>query len=144
MFLGEYEHSVDTKGRLAVPAKFRPQLEGGLVVTRGFERCLQVYPLERWQVLSAQVSSLPFSSPEARKLRRLLFANAFDTELDKQGRILLPGTLREHAGVGDLAVFAGMNTYFEIWSQADWEAAMAELDEDADGTIAAQLADIGI
>lgn len=143
MFLGEYEHSVDTKGRVAVPAKFRSQLEGGLVVTRGFERCLQVYPMEQWQTLSERVSSLSLGAAEARQLRRLLFSSAFDTEVDKQGRIVLPSGLREYAGIGDLAVVAGMNTYFEIWSQTDWEDAMAALDN-ADPSIAAQMAEIGI
>lgn len=143
MFLGEYEHSIDTKGRVAVPAKFRTQLEGGLVVTRGFERCLQVYPMEQWQALSERVSGLSLGSTEARQLRRLLFASAFDTELDKQGRILLPAGLREYAGIGDTAVVAGMNTYFEIWSQEAWDAAMEALDESAN-VIAAQMAEIGI
>ena len=143
MFLGEYEHSVDSKSRIAVPAKFRTQLEGGLVVTRGFERCLQVYPMEQWQALSERVSSLSLGSTEARQLRRLLFASAFDTEVDKQGRILLPANLREYAGIGDEAVVAGMNTYFEIWSKADWDAAMSELDESG-SAIAAQMAEIGI
>ena len=143
MFLGEYEHSIDTKGRVAVPAKFRTQLEGGLVVTRGFERCLQVYPMDQWQALSERVSGLSLGSTEARQLRRLLFASAFDTEVDKQGRILLPANLREYAGIGDEAVVAGMNTYFEIWSKADWEAAMSELDESG-SAIAAQMAEIGI
>ena len=143
MFLGEYEHSVDTKGRIAVPAKFRNQLEGGLVVTRGFERCLQVYPMEQWQTLSERVSSLSLGAAEARQLRRLLFSSAFDTEVDKQGRIVLPSGLREYAGIGDMAVVAGMNTYFEIWSETDWEAAMAALDN-ADPNIAAQMAEIGI
>ena len=143
MFLGEYEHSIDTKGRVAVPAKFRTQLEGGLVVTRGFERCLQVYPMEQWQALSERVSSLSLGSTEARQLRRLLFASAFDTELDKQGRILLPAGLREYASIGDTAVVAGMNTYFEIWSQDAWDDAMEALDESA-SVIAAQMAEIGI
>jgi MraZ protein len=143
VFLGEFDHSVDTKGRIAVPAKFRTQLEGGLVVTRGFERCLQVFPMEQWQQLSERVSSLPAASAESRQLRRLLFSSASDTELDKQGRILLPANLREYAGIGDTAVVAGMNTYFEIWSKDDWEAAMDALDETS-ATIAAQLAEIGI
>ncbi|WP_026370142.1 division/cell wall cluster transcriptional repressor MraZ [Kallotenue papyrolyticum] len=143
MFLGEFEHSVDAKGRVAVPAKFRPRLEGGLVVTRGFERCLQVFPMEQWQILSERVSNLPAASAEARQLRRLLFSSAFDTELDKQGRILLPANLREYAGIGDEAVIAGMNTYFEIWSKDNWEAAMDALDESS-AAIAAQLAEIGI
>ncbi len=143
MFLGEYEHSVDAKGRIAVPAKFRTQLEGGLVVTRGFERCLQVYPMEQWQTLSERVSSLSIAPAEARQLRRLLFSSAFDTEVDKQGRIVLPTGLREYAGIGDNAVVAGMNTYFEIWSQTDWDAAMEALGN-VDASIAAQMAEIGI
>lgn len=143
MFLGEYEHSVDIKGRLAVPAKFRSQLEGGLVVTRGFERCLQVYPMEQWQILSERVSSLSVSAVEQRQLRRLLFGNASDMDLDKQGRILLPSNLRSYAGIGDIAVVVGMNTFFEIWSKSDWDAAMEEIDQ-AGSAIAAHMAEIGI
>ncbi len=143
MFLGEYEHNIDVKGRLAVPAKFRPQLGDGLVVTRGFERCLQVYPKERWDKLAELISNLPFGSADSRQLRRLLFGSAFDTELDRQGRILIPANLREYAGIQDQAVVAGMNTYFEIWAKKDWDAALQEID--ASGvTIAEQLAEIGI
>ena len=126
MFLGEYEHSVDVKGRLAVPAKFRTQLEGGLVITRGFERCLQVYPMEQWQALSERVSSLPLGSAESRQTP------------------LPDAAARRANAIGDTAVVAGMNTYFEIWSQTDWEAALAALDEDSEGAIAAQMAEIGI
>src|SRR5918997_4476599 len=127
MFFGEFEHSVDAKGRVAVPAKFRPQLETGLVITRGFERCLQVYPMEAWQTLSERVSALSLGQTEARQLRRLLFASAFDTELDKQGRILLPAPLREYAGIDEAAVVAGMNTYFEIWAKDAWATEQADL-----------------
>ena len=143
MFLGEFEHSVDVKGRVAVPAKFRPQLEAGLVVTRGFERCLQVYPLEAWHRLAERVSSLSLGNADVRRLHRHLFASAFDTELDKQGRILLPATLRSYAGIGDGAVVAGMNTYFEIWSAQDWTATREELADDG-SSIAEALADLGI
>lgn len=127
MFLGEYEHSVDAKGRLAVPAKFRAQLEGGLVVTRGIERCLQVYPMAQWQQLSEKVSGLSLGQVEARALRRTLFAQAFDTEVDRQGRILVPASLREFARIGELAVITGMDTFFEIWAKDAWEATLAEL-----------------
>jgi MraZ protein len=143
MFLGEYEHSIDSKGRIAVPAKFRPRLERGLVVTRGFERCLQVYPMEQWQALAERVSGLSLGSGEARSLRRLLFASAFDTELDRQGRVLIPASLREYAGIGDTAIVAGMNTYFEIWSLDTWNDAQATLDEAAT-SIAEQMSAIGI
>ncbi len=143
MLLGEYEHSVDTKGRVAVPAKFRPQLETGLVVTRGFEHCLFVYPMDEWQALSQRVSALSVGQAEARQLRRLLFASAFDTELDKQGRILVPAPLRDYAGIGDAAVIAGMNTYFEIWSKDAWATEQAGLAEEAT-SIAATMATLGI
>ena len=143
MLLGEYEHSVDLKGRIAVPAKFRPQLEAGLVVTRGFERCLQGYPLDAWRVLADRISSLSLGNADARRLRRHLFASAFDAELDKQGRILLPAPLRSYAGIGDGAVVAGMNTYFEIWSTQDWTATREELADDGT-SIAEALADLGI
>lgn len=143
MFLGEYEHSVDVKGRVAIPAKFRAQLEGGLVVTRGFDRCLQVYPMARWTALSEKVSSLSLGQAEARSLRRILFAQAFETEVDKQGRILLPAALREYAGIGDDAIMAGMDTHFEIWAKQGWEDTLAEL-ADEGSSIASALAVLGI
>lgn len=143
MFLGEYEHSVDIKGRIAVPAKFRAQLAGGLVVTRGFERCLQVYPLAQWQTLSEKVSALSLGQAEARTLRRILFAQAFDTEVDKQGRILLPTALRGYAEIGEAAVVTGMDAYFEIWSAAGWAATLDAL-ADTDGVVAAALATLVI
>lgn len=143
MFLGEYEHNVDSKGRIAVPAKFRPQLDGGLVLTRGFERCLQVFPMEVWQKLSEQISGLSLGQVEMRQLRRLVFSSAFDTELDKQGRILLPAGLRLYAGIDDQAVVTGMNTYFEIWSKTAWGATLEMLSEDG-SAIATVMEDLGI
>lgn len=143
MFLGEYEHSVDAKGRIAVPAKFRPQLETGLVITRGFERCLQVYPMEAWSGLAERVSGLSLGNADVRKLSRHLFASAFDTEIDKQGRILLPATLRGYADIVDGAVVAGMNTFFEIWSADAWAATRQELDDEG-SSIAEVMANLGM
>ncbi len=143
MLLGEYEHSVDAKGRVAVPAKFRAQLEGGLIVTRGFERCLLGYPMQEWQKLSDSISRLSQGQASARQLRRLLFASAFETELDKQGRILLPASLREYASIGESAVVAGMNTYFEIWSKESWALEQADLADEA-SAIAASMASLGL
>ena len=143
MFLGEFEHSVDAKGRVAVPAKFRPRLEAGLVLTRGFERCLQVYPMDEWQLLSDRVSALSVAQSDARQLRRLLFGSAFDTELDQQGRILVPASLREHAGIAESVVVAGMNTYFEIWAKDAWETTLAGIAENG-GTIAEAIAGLGL
>jgi MraZ protein len=143
VFLGEYEHSVDAKGRLAIPAKFRPQLDAGLVVTRGFERCLQVYPMAAWRILSERVSALSLGQPEARQLRRLLFSTAFDTEVDKQGRILIPVGLRDYAGIVENAVVTGMNTYLEIWATDAWEETLASLADDGH-SIAETMANLGI
>ena len=143
MFLGRYAHNLDAKGRLAVPAKFRPQLETGLVVTRGFERCILVYPIQEWASLAQRVSAVSFLQAEARRLRRLLFASAFHTELDKQGRILLPAPLREYASIGDTAIVAGMNTYFEIWAKEGWDNQQSDLADDAEA-IAAAMAALGI
>jgi len=143
VFLGEYEHSVDAKGRLAIPAKFRPQLDAGLVVTRGFERCLQVYPMAAWRILSERVSALSLGQPEARQLRRLLFSTAFDTEVDKQGRILIPVGLRDYAGIVENAVVTGMNTYFEIWATDTWEETLTSLADDSH-SIAETMANLGI
>jgi len=143
MFLGEYGHSVDNKGRIALPAKFRPLLEGSVVVTRGFERCLQVYPGEAWRSLAERVSNLSLGDPQARALRRLLFGSAFDTELDKQGRMLIPASLRTYAGIADAAMIVGMNTYCEIWAQDAWSDTQASLDGAA-GSIAEHMAALGI
>ncbi len=122
VFLGEYEHSVDTKGRIAVPARYRAKLEQGLVITRSFDRCLFVYPQEEWESLSLKLNALSFVQEEVRKARRMLFGNAFELELDRQGRILLPGSLRDFAKIGNDAIVAGMGSYIEIWPTEAWRA----------------------
>lgn len=120
MFLGEYEHSVDAKGRIAVPARYRAKLEQGLVITRSFDQCLFVYPQEEWDSLSTKLNALSFVQAEVRNARRVLFGNAFELELDRQGRILLPGSLRELAKIGNDAIVAGMGSYIEIWPVDAW------------------------
>ena len=143
MFLGEYEHSVDAKGRVAVPAKFRAKLEAGLVITRGFDRCLFVYPMDAWAELSTRIASLSIALPEARQAKRLLFGNAFEPELDKQGRILVPAPLREYARIGETAVVAGMNDYFEIWAADAWKENQDGIADDA-SAIASAIANLGL
>jgi MraZ protein len=139
MFLGRYNHTVDDKGRLAVPARFRDELAGGVIVTRGFDGCLLVYPLATWAPLAEKVSSLSIADPDVRLLRRMLFANAVDIQLDKQGRILAPADLRTHAGIEREAVVVGMNTFFEIWSPEGWAAQSEKVERD-DGGFAERLA----
>lgn len=120
MFLGEFVHTVDEKGRLTIPAKFRDDLATGLVVTRGIDRCLAIYPLEAWEQLAERVSALPMTDRSARAFRRLVFANASDATLDKQGRVLIPPGLREYARVDGEAVVTGLDTYIEVWNPDAW------------------------
>jgi MraZ protein len=141
MFLGRFSHNLDAKGRLAIPAKFRGTLADGLVVTRGIDRCLSVYPLAAWQTLAERVSALSISDPDARQFKRMVFAEAMDEELDAQGRIVLPPELRRYAGIDREAVVVGMNTYIEIWDPARWEA-MSLAAEDEGASIAQRLADL--
>jgi MraZ protein len=120
MFLGEYVHTTDDGGRLTIPARFRPGLEAGLVITRGLDRCLAIYPLEEWEQLAARVSGLPITNRRARALRRRFFANASDVTLDKQGRVLVPPRLREYAGLDGEVVITGLDTYIELWNPDSW------------------------
>jgi MraZ protein len=143
VFLGEFEHSIDDKGRVAIPARFREELGEGMVLTRGFDLCLQAFPRQVWQQLAQKVSSLSLGSPEARNLRRMLFSNAAEVEVDRQGRILVPQNLREYASLAEQVVITGMDTYFELWSADRWRTVMEQLDTGGAG-ITEQLAALGI
>jgi len=123
MFLGEFSHTIDDKGRLTLPAKFRVDFANGIVVTRGIDRCLFAFPQAQWHTLAGQVSELPLTEPQAREIRRLLFSGASDDTLDKQGRVLIPQYLREYANLNGEVVVAGLNTHVEIWNPEDWNAA---------------------
>ncbi len=131
MFLGEYAHTIDDKGRLTLPAKFRAELAAGLVVTRGIDKCLFAFPRDQWNKLSEQVSALPLTESQAREFRRLLFSGAADAELDKQGRVLLPQYLREYAGLDGDVIVAGLNTHMEIWSPDAWNTTRANFESGA-------------
>ncbi|MCL5257208.1 MAG: division/cell wall cluster transcriptional repressor MraZ [Chloroflexi bacterium] len=141
MFLGRYEHSIDAKGRIAVPAKFREGLRGGLVVTRGIDTCLTIYPLAEWQPLAEKVNSLSITDPDARNLRRMFFASAVDSELDAQGRLILPPHLRSFAQLESDVIVVGMNTYIEIWSNGKWAEVETFVDNQG-ASIAERLTDL--
>ncbi len=143
MFLGEYRHTIDAKGRLAVPARFRDDLAEGLVVTRGLDPCLHIYPKSEWLPLAERLSSLPVSEPAVRALRRSFFTGAYACEMDKQGRILVPPTLREYAGLDGEVVIAGLNAYIEIWSPARWDEEIPRVESSA-SSLAEQLSSLGI
>jgi len=139
MFLGRYAHTVDAKGRLAIPARFREELAAGVVLTRGIDRCLALYPMATWLPLAEKVSGLPITDPDARTFRRMVFAEAVDLELDAQGRILLPPELRQYAEIDRDAYVVGVNTSIEIWSPSRWDAQSALMENDG-AEIAQRLA----
>jgi MraZ protein len=127
MFLGRYQHSIDDKGRLMVPARFRELLEGGAYLTQGFDKCLMVMTETHFTQVYETITSMSLTDPNARLLRRLIFSNAYQVELDKIGRILVPGNLRQYAGFENDAVITGQGEYFEIWAPAEWDKQAALL-----------------
>lgn len=120
MFTGEYRHAVDGKGRIAVPARFRSQLAGTVVVARWLDSCLAIFPSTAWDDLAAKVGSLPMTDPAARLLGRQLFAGAFETELDGQGRVLVPQGLRTFAALAGEALVLGARDHAEVWAPDRW------------------------
>ncbi len=122
MFLGEYTHSLDSKARLTIPAKFRPLLATGMVVTRNpADQCLLVFPREEWERLADKVSALPLTDPRSAAFRRAFFSAAEDMEPDGQGRILLGQRLRQHANIETDVVIAGQNKFLELWNPLLWD-----------------------
>ena len=121
MFIGEYQHSVDEKGRLAIPIKFRSDLAKGAVVTRGLDNCLFLYSKEEWQKLADKLSKLPISKANTRAFSRLMLAGAMDLEIDKQGRVIVPDYLRKFADLKKEVVIAGLYNRLEIWDKESWE-----------------------
>jgi MraZ protein len=129
MLLGEYEHSLDDKNRLTLPAKVRQALGGGVVVTRGMDGCLFVFTREGWEeFVVARLQGLNPFSREARQMSRFMFAGATETEVDKQGRIMLPPALIEHAALGRDVVVAGVRDHVEIWDRAAWRKQLKEVE----------------
>lgn len=138
MFLGEFSHSLDSKGRLTIPAKFRDQLTPGLVITRSpLDRCLLVMPQNKWEEISEKISALPLADPRSALLRRAIFSAAEDFVPDKQGRILISQRLRDYAQIETDIVIAGVNTFLELWNPTLWnEKVLQQLES---GTLDAEL-----
>lgn len=143
MFIGEYSHNIDDKGRLAVPKKFQEDLKAGLVVTKGLDNCLWVYTYESWKELATKLSKLPISSTNNRAFSRLMLAGAMDVSLDKQGRVVLPDYLRDYAKLGKKVIVTGLYDRLEIWDEVAWKS-YKERTEAESGEIAEQLADLGV
>lgn len=143
MFIGEYKYTLDEKGRLAMPAKFRAQLTKGAVVTRGLDNCLFIYTKEEWGKLATRLASLPMSQANTRAFARLMLAGAMDCDVDKQGRIMLPDYLRKYAELGKNVVLAGLYNRLEIWNEVKWEQYKAET-ERTSVHIAEELGGLGV
>ena len=127
MFLGEFRHTLDEKSRITLPAKYRPRLASGVVMTMGTKRFVLVFPMDEFEHLAERVNMLPLTGPEAGMLRRQLFSNGFDLALDKQGRVVFPEALRQYAGITAEVVIAGVGNHLEIWSPEEWQHEREEI-----------------
>lgn len=132
MFMGEFEHSIDTKGRLIIPAKFREQLGDHFVITRGMDGCLFGYPLAEWSVLQEKLKALPLNRKDARAFVRFFYSAATECDFDKQGRVNLPKPLRDHAAITKQCVIVGVSNRFEIWSADRWTEFAATAEDNFD------------
>ncbi len=143
MFIGEYKHNLDAKGRMAVPAKFRKLLKDGAVVTRGLDNCLFLYPKKEWGVIAKKLSGLPISQAKARAMARLMLAGAMDVDFDNQGRINLPEYLRKFASLKKKAIVAGLYDRLEIWDEGSWNKFKAGAEKES-ASIAEALGELGV
>ena len=143
MLLGEYTHSLDLKGRVAIPAKFREKLSHGAIITRGLDNCLFLFSGEEWKVLAEKLIALPIAQANSRAFVRLMLAGAMDVELDNQGRILIPDYLRKYASLDRQVIVAGLYNRIEVWQKAAWDR-YKQKTENASEEIAEKLGELGI
>ncbi len=143
MFIGEYQHNLDEKARLAIPVKFRAALAKGAVVTRGLDRCLFVYSAAEWKKLADKLSQLPIAQANTRAFARLMLAGAMDATPDKQGRVLVPEYLREYANIKKSVVVAGLYNRLEIWDETAWKEYKTNTERESN-TIAEALGALGV
>ena len=143
MFIGEYSHNLDEKGRLAIPKKFRAALAEGAVVTRGLDHCLFLYTKQEWHILADKLSNLPFAQANTRAFARLMLAGAMDVAVDKQGRIMLPDYLRTFAGLTKGTIVAGLYNRLEIWDQKTWSEYTKRTEQEST-EIAEQMGALGV
>lgn len=143
MFIGEYNHTLDEKGRLSVPSKFRAKLRVGGVITRGLDRCLFLYPRYEWEKLAQKLIELPISQAKSRAFARLMLAGAMDVKLDSQGRIVLPDYLRKFAGLKKRTILAGLYNRLEIWDELKWGRYRRDTEKDSN-KIAEAMGELGV
>ncbi|WP_330389553.1 division/cell wall cluster transcriptional repressor MraZ [Geosporobacter ferrireducens] len=143
LFIGEYLHAIDNKGRVIIPSRFRDELGEKFIVTKGLDNCLFVYPQEEWKTFENKLKQLPLTSRDARAFVRLFFSGATECELDKQGRVTLPNNLRDHARLEKDVITIGVSTRVEIWSKEEWDRYNETADLSYDD-IAEKMAELGI
>ena len=143
MFIGEYNHNLDDKGRIAIPAKFRAILKKGAVVTKGLDNCLFLYSKEQFETIAKKFAALPISQAKARAFSRHMLAGAMDVEFDNQGRITLPEYLRDFSGLKKKVVVAGLYNHLEIWDENTWNSYKGENERNSNA-IAEEMGDLGI
>jgi len=143
MLIGQYEHTIDAKKRLALPAKFRGELGDKIIITRGIEGCLALYTEAEWKIMSDKISTLTISQAEARSFTRMILAGAMEVSLDKLGRILVPDYLKEYAGLKKNVVVCGLSNRLEIWDSEKWENYKKEAEKGVD-EIVSKLGGLGI
>ncbi len=143
MFLGQHQHTIDEKGRIAIPAKFRPKLNGGGVVTRGLDFCLFLFAPTDWEKLAEKITALPLSQSNSRAFTRLMLAGANEVSLDSQGRILIPEFLRTYAGLTKKIIVTGLYNRIEIWDEEKWMQYKQKTEAQSD-EIAEKLGEMGI
>lgn len=143
MFIGEYNHSLDQKGRLAIPVKFRSEFKNGAVVTKGLDNCLFLFTKNAWNELADKLSKLPISQSKSRAFARMMLAGAMDVKLDKQGRIMLPDYLRKYGSLSKKNVIAGVFNRLEIWNEKTWDVYKQSVEKEST-QIANELGDLGI
>lgn len=131
MFIGEYIHNIDEKGRLAIPVKFRSRLVGGAVATKGLDNCLSLYPEEAWNKQVEKMESLPLTQSKSRAYARFILSGAFPVEIDKQGRINLPTTLREFGNIKNQVIVTGLGDHVEIWATKTWEEYRTNIEKES-------------
>ncbi len=143
MFIGEYQHSIDIKNRLALPARFRAELKSGAVVTRGLDNCLFVFTKSDWQKLLDKIVNLPIGKSEARGFSRIMLAGAMEVKLDTLGRILVPDYLKNYAGLKKKVVVAGLYSRLEVWDEIKWNAYKKTIEHDAE-KLAEKMGELGV
>lgn len=131
MFIGEYNHNIDEKGRIAIPVKFRNRLGEGAVITRGLDNCLSIYTAESWEKQLVKLSDLPQTQKKSRAYSRFILSGAFTVETDKQGRVVIPQALRDYAGIKTNAVVTGLGDHVEVWDQKAWKEYREEIEQDS-------------